>query len=179
MPDEIAWMSARELAEAIRTRALSPVEVVDAVLARIDEVNPPLNAIVTRCDDAARSSAREAEAAVMRGDDLGPLHGVPFTVKDLEQTAALDVLKDLQPVSYRLNAQPDESTLGFIAEDVPELVASVDRETVNPMEIVAVLTRALQAQQQMIENQRQEAIHLEGRIFDLEQALLGEEGGSQ
>ena len=95
--------------------------------------------------------------------------------EDIDKSA--DVLKDLRPVSYRLNARPDESTLGFIAEDVPELVATGSRKTVNPMKIIAVLTRALQAQQQLIENQEQEAMHLEGRIFYLEQALLGEEGG--
>ena len=100
-------------------------------------------------------------------------------IQNLEQAAALEVLKELRPVSYRLNANPDESTLGFIAEDVPELVATGDRETVNPVKIIAVLTRALQAQQQLIEDQKQEAIRLEGRIVDLEQALLSEQGGRQ
>jgi hypothetical protein len=100
-------------------------------------------------------------------------------IQDLEQAAALDVLKDLRPVSYRLNAKPDESTLGFIAEDVPELVATGGHKTVNPVKIIAVLTRALQAQQQLIENQERKASQLKARIFDLEQALLSEKGGSK
>jgi hypothetical protein len=98
-------------------------------------------------------------------------------IQDLEQSAALDVLKTLRPVSYRLNARPDESTLGFIAEDVPELVATGSRKTVNPMKIIAVLTRALQSQQQLIENQEKKAMRLEARISELEQVLLSEEGG--
>lgn len=75
-------MPAVELAAKIRERAVSPVEAVDAVLARIDALNPTLNAFVFVHADEARQLAREAEAAVMRGDDLGPLHGVPVSVKD-------------------------------------------------------------------------------------------------
>ncbi|MBX3413264.1 MAG: amidase [Pirellulales bacterium] len=89
MSSELLWMSASELAARIRARQVSPVEVVEAVLAQLDRVNPQLNAVVTRVDEAARGAAREAEAAVMRGDTLGPLHGVPITVKDLHLTAGI------------------------------------------------------------------------------------------
>jgi aspartyl-tRNA(Asn)/glutamyl-tRNA(Gln) amidotransferase subunit A len=82
--DDLCWLSATELAALIRTRKVSPVEVVDAVLARIEKVNPRLNAYVTLTADEARRRARAAERAVMRrGARLGPLHGVPFSVKDL------------------------------------------------------------------------------------------------
>jgi len=81
--DELAFMSASDLAMAIRAKRLSPVEVVDALLERIQRVNPRLNAFSTVTDEPARREAREAEAAVMRGDRLGPLHGVPVSVKDL------------------------------------------------------------------------------------------------
>ncbi len=82
--DDLCWLSATELAALIRTRKVSPVEVVDAVLARIEKVNPRLNAYVTLTADEARRRARAAERAVMRRSArLGPLHGVPFSVKDL------------------------------------------------------------------------------------------------
>ncbi|MET0650547.1 MAG: amidase, partial [Pyrinomonadaceae bacterium] len=74
-------MSAVELGRLIRARAVSPVEVVGAYLRRIGEVNPTLNAVVTLAPDALER-AREAEAAVVRGETLGLLHGVPLTVKD-------------------------------------------------------------------------------------------------
>ncbi len=88
--DELCWRSATELAALIRRRAVSPVEVVDAVLARIERVNPRLNAYVTVTAEAARRAAKTAERAVMRrGARLGPLHGVPFSVKDLVTTAGV------------------------------------------------------------------------------------------
>ena len=76
------------LAEQIRNREVSPVEVLQACLDRIAEINPKLNAIVTFADDAMEK-AREAETAVTRGDVLGPLHGVPLTIKDTIETAGL------------------------------------------------------------------------------------------
>lgn len=93
MPDtsvhsNLCFLDATELAALIRSRALSPVDVVRAHLARIEAVNPKINAIVTLIDDA-EARARDAEAAVLRGDRLGPLHGVPFTVKDSLDTAGI------------------------------------------------------------------------------------------
>ena len=77
-------MAATALARSIRQKKVSPVEVVDAVLARIDKVNPALNAYVTLADEQARREARAAERALTRRSaTLGPLHGVPFSVKDL------------------------------------------------------------------------------------------------
>src|SRR5712692_5655730 len=71
------------LAQRIRTKQLSPVAVVDAVLQRIDALQPSVNAFITVTADEARDAARRAEAAVMAGERLGPFHGVPFSVKDL------------------------------------------------------------------------------------------------
>ncbi|MBI1736385.1 MAG: amidase [Candidatus Rokubacteria bacterium] len=71
------------LARRIRTKEISPVEVVDAVLRRIEALQPTVNAFITVTADAARADARRAEAAVMAGEPLGPFHGVPFSVKDL------------------------------------------------------------------------------------------------
>ncbi|HVU85786.1 MAG TPA: amidase [Pirellulales bacterium] len=89
MPDELCFLTAEQLAAEIRARRLSPVEAVDAALAQADRLNGQLNAIVTRCDERARDAARAAETAVMRGEDLPPLLGVPITVKDLHLTAGI------------------------------------------------------------------------------------------
>src|SRR5271169_1989557 len=86
MSTELTYSDATKLAELIRIREVSPVEVMKAHLDRIEAVNPKVNAIVTIADGALES-ARAAEAAVLRGDELGPLHGVPFTAKDSIDTA--------------------------------------------------------------------------------------------
>jgi aspartyl-tRNA(Asn)/glutamyl-tRNA(Gln) amidotransferase subunit A len=83
---EIILSDATKLAELIRTKEVSPVEVVQAHLDRIAAVNPKINAIVTLVDGALKA-AKAAEAAVLAGDEIGPLHGVPFTVKDSIDTA--------------------------------------------------------------------------------------------
>jgi Asp-tRNA(Asn)/Glu-tRNA(Gln) amidotransferase A subunit family amidase len=82
-------MSAVELAAAIRARRLSPVEVTQAVLARIDAINPRVNAYCTVVAERAVAEARAAEAAVVRGDALGVLHGLPMSFKDLTPTAGI------------------------------------------------------------------------------------------
>jgi aspartyl-tRNA(Asn)/glutamyl-tRNA(Gln) amidotransferase subunit A len=88
LTEEICYSDATRLAELIRSKALSPVEVMTAFLDRIEAVNPRINAVVTLAEDALHR-AREAEAAVGRGDELGPLHGVPFTIKDCIDTAGV------------------------------------------------------------------------------------------
>ncbi len=86
---ELGFMPATELAAAIRDKKLSPVEIVDAVLTRIEALNPRLNAFLTVNADGARAAAQQAEAAVMRGETLGLLHGLPVPIKDLEPSAGL------------------------------------------------------------------------------------------
>ena len=80
--------SARELASLIRRKEISPVEAVQAALDRIDE-RRELNAFITVTADQAMDAARQAEAKVMAGDELPPLHGVPYSVKDLTATAGV------------------------------------------------------------------------------------------
>jgi aspartyl-tRNA(Asn)/glutamyl-tRNA(Gln) amidotransferase subunit A len=87
--DTFAFMSAVDLAAAIRTRAVSPVEVTRATLDRIERSQPILNAFITVAGESAMTCAREAEAALTRGDPVGPLHGVPVAVKDLIPTAGI------------------------------------------------------------------------------------------
>lgn len=81
--------SATAIAAAIRGGAISSREAVDACLARIERVNPALNAAVALCADTARGEAARADAAVAQGRPLGSLHGVPITVKDSFDTAGL------------------------------------------------------------------------------------------
>jgi len=86
---EIWQLSASELAQRIARRQLSSVEVVDAHLARIDEVNPALNALVRVLADEARAGAALADKKLTAGEAVGPLHGVPFTVKENIDMAGL------------------------------------------------------------------------------------------
>ncbi len=81
--DGLAYMSAAELATRIRRREVSPVEVMEATIARIEKRNPSLNALIFLGLDDARKEAAAAEAAVMKGEATGPLHGVPVAIKDL------------------------------------------------------------------------------------------------
>jgi aspartyl-tRNA(Asn)/glutamyl-tRNA(Gln) amidotransferase subunit A len=83
---ELCYTPATELAALVRAKRLSPVELTRAVLDRIERLNPTLNAFCTLTAEAALAAAREAEAAVLQGRPLGPLHGIPFTIKDLAFT---------------------------------------------------------------------------------------------
>ena len=82
MQDEFAFLSAVELATLMRQRRVSPVEVMKRTLARIERLNPTLNAFVTMQSEEAMCSAAKAEDALMRGECVGPLFGVPLHVKD-------------------------------------------------------------------------------------------------
>jgi amidase len=84
--DELHWMSATSLAAGIARREVSSTEVLEHLVDRIERLDGPINSIVQWDLDRARAAAFEADAAVMRGDDLGPLHGVPMTIKDSFQT---------------------------------------------------------------------------------------------
>jgi len=86
--NELTSCSAVELTELVRSHAVSPVEIAETHLKRIDALNPKLNAIVTLAPDFI-DKARDAEAMVMRGDHLAPLHGLPVTIKDAIDTAGL------------------------------------------------------------------------------------------
>lgn len=85
---DLTFHSATKLAELIRLRDVSPVEIAKAYLRRIDQLNPSLNAIVT-LNPNVLEQANEAEAGLLRGGEIGPLHGVPLTVKDTIETAGL------------------------------------------------------------------------------------------
>src|SRR5437762_13104484 len=87
----LIWQSALELSHLVRARKLSPVEIANAVLSRIEALNPTLNAFCVVAADQARAAAREAEIAVAKGEPLGPLHGVPVSIKDVLSTRGLKI----------------------------------------------------------------------------------------
>ena len=86
---ELCFTPATELAAAIRERRLSPLEIMDAVLARIEAVNPHINAFLAVDGERAREAAKAAEAGVMQGEQTGALYGLPVSIKDLEPVAGL------------------------------------------------------------------------------------------
>jgi amidase len=86
---DVSYAPAHALADAIRRRELSSREVVEEYLTRIDRLNPSLNAVVTIDPDGARHAADAADAATARGENTGPLHGVPMTIKDTFETAGM------------------------------------------------------------------------------------------
>ncbi len=86
---EIPYLSVAQLGGLIESREVSPVEVVESYLDRIDSLNSRLYAYLTVCGDQALQSARESERALLRGESRGPLHGVPVAVKDQLNTAGI------------------------------------------------------------------------------------------
>src|SRR5260370_42410604 len=86
---DIVFSSTTQLAAAIRAGHVSATEVLEAHLAQIDKHNPTLNAIITMDAERAYERAREAHEALARGQVWGPLHGVPFTLKDAHATAGI------------------------------------------------------------------------------------------
>ena len=87
--DDLIGKSVVEIAEMIRSRQVSATDVVKACYERIDAVNPRINAVVAQCRDRAFAEAAEADAMIAQGKVKGPLHGVPFTVKDSFDTAGV------------------------------------------------------------------------------------------
>ena len=84
-----AFASATEILKSIRSKKISPVEITRLYLDRIERLNPQLNSYLTIASDQAIKTAKSAEQAVMQGDKLGPLHGIPISIKDLESTKGI------------------------------------------------------------------------------------------
>ena len=103
--NEICRMEAVELAERIHTKELSPVEVVDAVLDRMDRLEPTLHAFCTPTPELAREEAQRLEHKLSEGEDPGPLAGVPVGIKDLH--AAKGIRMTMGSHAYK-DFVPDE-----------------------------------------------------------------------
>ncbi|MEM9357875.1 MAG: amidase family protein [Pseudomonadota bacterium] len=106
---EITELMAIEIRDRIAAKDLSVMEVLEAFLERIEFLNPALNAVTATCISRAREEAQVAQRAVMSGDDLGPLHGLPFAVKDLERTGG--VLTTFGSPLYKNNVPERDSVM--------------------------------------------------------------------
>jgi len=100
MTQDITFSSAGELAASIKARRVSATEVLDAHLRQIDARNPSLNAVVTIDAERARADAKAADEAIARGDSIGPLHGVPFTLKDAFATKGMRTTVGFAPFDH-------------------------------------------------------------------------------
>src|SRR5437762_8341355 len=102
-PSDVQNLTIREAAARIQRSALSPVELTDALLQRIERVNKTLNAYITVCAQQAREIAQAAETMIRAGYHLGPLHGIPIAIKDniytrgIRTTAGSKILGDFVP----------------------------------------------------------------------------------
>lgn len=112
--DTICFTPTTVLAQQIRDGELSPVEVVDAFLNQIEDREDELNAFITLIPEQAREAAKEAERAVERGDDLGPLHGVPFGVKDLDELEGVRYTGGYLAFDDRIADETDDNVQAFI-----------------------------------------------------------------
>ena len=109
METKIQHSSIKETSDLIRQGKLSPVEIVEACLARIKELNPKLNAFITVLDKQAREQAKIAEAEIKAGHWRGPLHGIPVGIKDFYDTAGV---KTTASFKYFKNRVPPKDALG-------------------------------------------------------------------
>ena len=94
---DLVFSSTVDLAAAIAARKISAVEALDAHLAQIDRHNGAVNAVISLDREGARERARKADAALARGEALGPLHGVPFTLKDMHETSGMKTTVGFPP----------------------------------------------------------------------------------
>jgi Asp-tRNA(Asn)/Glu-tRNA(Gln) amidotransferase A subunit family amidase len=102
---DLCYTPALELGRLIRAKKLSPVELTEAVLARIERLNPGLSAYLTVTADHARELARASEARAMRGALQGPLDGIPYSIKDLEPTAGIRTTYGSKFLEHNVPAQ--------------------------------------------------------------------------
>lgn len=131
--------TAHQLAELIRKRTISPVELLDSQLSAIERFNPRLNAIVTLVADEARDAARAAEQVIMRGDAVGPLHGLPIGIKDITPTAGIRTTYGSPLYANHVPAQDAEvvrrlkaaGAIVLAKTNTPEFAAGAN--TVNPV----------------------------------------------
>ena len=89
MPADLHFLTIAAASQLIRARKLSPLEYAEALLARIAALDPQLNAFITVTAELARAQARAAEAEIMAGRYRGPLHGIPFALKDIYNTRGI------------------------------------------------------------------------------------------
>ena len=104
---ELAFTSAIKLRELVATKEISPVEVTENALRRVDRLNPKLNAFLTVAADRALQDAKRAEEDVIKKETLGPLHGVPTSIKDLLETEGIRTTKGSHIFRNRVPSKND------------------------------------------------------------------------
>ena len=87
--EDLCYMSAVEMGTKIKTQELSSLEITEAIIERIEKVNPLINAFCTPTFEIARDMAKKADEMVRKGEEIGPLHGIPTSIKDLMQTKGI------------------------------------------------------------------------------------------
>jgi aspartyl-tRNA(Asn)/glutamyl-tRNA(Gln) amidotransferase subunit A len=108
---DIVFLTLREAAALVESRKISPVELTRACLARIERLNPSLNAFITVTADRAMEDARAAETAIVRGNRLSPLHGIPIALKDMIDTAGVRTTAASALFEHRVPAEDAEVTM--------------------------------------------------------------------
>ncbi len=89
MESDISFASATELRRQIAAKDVSIIELTELFYRRIEQLNPQLNAYLSLCPDQALAAAKQAQEAVQKGENLGLLHGIPISIKDLEATQGI------------------------------------------------------------------------------------------
>lgn len=112
--DNICFTPTTVLVERIHEGELSPVEVVETFLSRIEDRNDGINAFLTLTPEKAREEAKEAERAVERGDDLGPLHGIPFAIKDRQRLEGVRFTDGFLAYDEQIAAETDPEVQAFL-----------------------------------------------------------------
>ncbi|HKU29721.1 amidase [Arthrobacter sp. NyZ413] len=131
MTNDLIYQGAVELAALLRSREVSATEVLEAHLEQIDKLNPLINAVVTLDEEGARKTAAEADRKAARGEQLGPLHGLPISFKDTADTAGMRTtyghpqFRDHVPASNDLHVQRilDAGAIRVGKTNVPEFAA--------------------------------------------------------
>jgi Asp-tRNA(Asn)/Glu-tRNA(Gln) amidotransferase A subunit family amidase len=119
---EACDLTATTARRMIGTKSLSPVELLESCIARIEAVDPAVNALPARDFEAARAAAKRAEQAVMQGEALGPLHGLPLAVKDLEDAAGF-VTSNGSPIHAGIVVAQDQRSVAAIRKAGAIIVA--------------------------------------------------------
>jgi amidase len=94
-PEDLCYTPAIKLREMIRNKVISPIEVVTTFMNRIEKINPTINAYCTLVPEMALQSAKDAESAIMKGSGVGPLTGIPVSIKDVNPVAGVRTTDDL------------------------------------------------------------------------------------
>src|SRR2546425_10226650 len=102
---ELLTLTIAELAPQIRARRVSPVELTEAALAQAERLQPTLDSFITILHDTARQQAKEQEAALMRGEYRGPLHGIPLGIKDNIATAGIRTTVGSKVLAHHVPAE--------------------------------------------------------------------------